>query len=84
MTIEEKFECEPIIDFNKRRANDTDLKAKGIKDSWWHIARIPNGIAQRWYMEEGINIYDKRHWDRVRSKLNDPDWRYLRTSTGRV
>lgn len=90
--IEEVQDVQPYIERNKRIQNMdaggakglSEYSRKGIKDSWWHVASIPNGVAMKWLKEDGINIYDENHWPRVKKKLNDPDYKYLRTGTGRV
>ena len=81
--IEETQDAEPWLELNKRRQNDKDYSKKGIKESWWHVATIPTGVQYQW-LREGINIYDKDHWPAVRRKLNDINWRHLRTTSGKI
>lgn len=81
-----------FIEHNKKVQNHSqggakgmnELFRKGVKDSWAWVASIPPVIQYKWLVEDGINIHDKNHWDRVKRKLNDPDWKYLRTGTGRL
>lgn len=49
------------------------------------VAHIPNIIILKW-RQEGLDIFsqDPEQQKRYRAKLNDPDWRWLRTAPGRV
>lgn len=49
----------------------------------WRVASIPNWVVEKW-MREGINIFKDEDWPKVRAKLNDPEYKFLRTSPGRV
>lgn len=90
--IEKTQDVEPILEANKSLQNWgiggaarlNDFSRRGIKNNWWHVALIPNLIIEKWLLEEGINVFDRDHWPAVRRKLNSPDWRYLRTGTGRI
>lgn len=62
----------------------TEYSRKGIKKGLWHVASIPNGVINKWLVEKGVNVFNKDHWPAVKKLLNDSDWRYLRTGTGRV
>jgi hypothetical protein len=82
--IESVQDVEPIIDTNKAMQNDDNYSRDGIKNEFWHVARIPVTIQEKWLREDGIDIYNKDHWPKVKRKLNDPDYRYLKTTTGTV
>jgi hypothetical protein len=73
---------DPSLDYNKARQND-GTNGKVAKD-WWHAAHIPNIIIHKWLVEDGINFYDAKHWDRVAKKLDDPDYAYLRPSNFKI
>ncbi len=55
-----------------------------------HIASIPNNIYYRWMIEDGMDARtvmrmkgrETKEW--LRRRLNDPDWRHLRTGLGAV
>lgn len=76
-------DVEPVLERNKALQN-TDHSKKGIQKSWWHCASIPNVIIEKWLNEYGINFYNKDHWPAVKKLLNSPDWRYLRTGSGKL
>ena len=82
--IETVYDVEPILNRNKAAAKDPSYQKKGIKSGWWHAGTIPNGVIAKWLSEEGINFYDKNHWQAVKRKLNSPEYRYLRTGSGKL
>jgi hypothetical protein len=43
-------------------------------------ASIPVVVQYEWLKRYGINVFDSDHEEGVRRLLNDPEWRYLRTS----
>lgn len=72
----------PQLNLNKIERTDFDRTKQN--ESWWKVASIPPSIQTKWLIEEGIDVCNRHHWDRVRQKLNDSDWAYLRTSPGKV
>ena len=71
-------DVEDIIERNKRLQNEPQRCDWGR-----HVATIPNNILLKWMLEEGVPVFGMpaHEWDRfLRKKLNDPDWRDLRTS----
>ena len=70
-------DVEPFLEANKRLQNADYASRRG---EWMrHVAAIPDIIVNKWLIEDGINALKKEHWPAVRRKLNDPDWRWLRT-----
>lgn len=47
-------------------------------------ASIPVGLRYKWLVEEGWDAWNPDHDDMLKRKLNDPDFRKLRTAGGRV
>lgn len=82
-TISSVQDCTSIIESNKSLQNDGQYKQDGIKNEMWHVATIPVTIIDKWKREDGIDVFNKHHRKAVARKLMDPEWRYLRTSTGR-
>ena len=70
-------DVEPILERNKL------LRTLPQRSDWGrHIATIPNVILERWMKEDGVNVLGlpADEWGRfIRKKLDDPDWRHLRT-----
>lgn len=48
------------------------------------VAFIPAIIAYKWLSEEGWNVYDPEHSDRLARKLNSSDYAFLRTAPGQL
>ena len=71
------------MDLNKELFNEPGLKEKGIKKSFLQIARIPIALILKWKVEEGIEVFNPQHKKAVMRKLHDPEYRYLRTVSGR-
>lgn len=82
--IERVQDVGSFIEHNKRLQNNPNYKQNGMKKEFLHVAHIPNIIIEKWLKEEGINVFKKQDRERVRKKLNDPDWKYLRTTPGKV
>ncbi len=82
--IERKTQdVEPILEDNKRLYNEPGggwSKSRELR----RVASIPLVVAEKWMREEGIDIFSPDHWPAIRRKLNDPEWRHLRTAPGRV
>lgn len=95
-TIEEVQDIEPLIEFNKAQQNHdvggamglNEVSRRGIKNGWWHVARIPNGVQLEWRRRYGINIHlwGRDDWTtkKMRQLLNSREYAHLRIGTGRV
>jgi hypothetical protein len=70
-----------ILDANKVLQNNDQLTRDGIKNSWWHYAQIPNIVIEKWLTEHGVDLYNKDHQKAVFRLLNQPEYRYLKTTT---
>lgn len=70
----------PILERNKAMANDCDFTKRGIRESWWKYASIPNTLIIKWKNELGINVFDKNHEKAVFKLLNSPEYQFLRTT----
>lgn len=51
---------------------------------WWHVARIPNYLIEKWLVEDGLNVFDQNHGPALMRKLDDPEYRFLRVNTGQL
>jgi hypothetical protein len=71
-----------LLDVNKALQNDESYSRKGIKNDWWHYASIPPLIIEKWRNEFGIDVFNKDHLKAVYKKLNDPEYLYLKTTSG--
>ena len=82
VTVTQTQDCEAILDRNKAMMthNDGYTPSRDIQ----RIASIPNTLIHKWLVEEGWNALDPKYGDRLKKKLNDPDYAFLRTAPGRV
>lgn len=48
------------------------------------VASIPASLVAKWFAEEGLDVYNPDHAERLMRKLNDPDYVYLRTAPGQL
>ena len=84
-----KEEIRKILDRNKEEYNAVPHKQyKSLlrKDStrMWKAASIPAIIVEKWKKEEGLDLFKEEHWPRIREKLNSEEYRFLRTSPGKI
>lgn len=83
LTVVNQQDCEPTIELNKKLYNDgTD--GYGPTREWRRVATIPNIILEKWLLEEGIRYWDSEDTHKLAAKLDDPEWKFLRTAPGRV
>lgn len=75
-------DVEDILDDNKRLQNEAQ------RSDWHrHIATIPNIFLEKWLHEEldrgrvGLKIGTKEFDEIIKRKLQDPDYRHLRTDS---
>jgi hypothetical protein len=77
IVVESIQDVEPILERNAA------LRREPQKSDWGrHIATIPNIILVKWMNEDGVNVLgltSEEFGEFIRKKLNDPDWRHLRT-----
>jgi hypothetical protein len=73
-----------LLDANKALQNDESYSKQGIKSEWWHMAKIPNIVIEKWKNEKGIDVLNKDHWPAVKRLLNDPEYRWLKTTAGYI
>lgn len=82
-TIVRTQDVEPILDRNKALQNHGHNGWTGER-TMRHVADIPLVVAEIWMQRYGVDVFNKDHAPAVRRLLNDPDWRYLRTSGGQL
>ena len=80
--IEQRQDVAAALDLNKAMANHNDgfSQDRQLKRQ----AHIPDIIAMKWLLEDGLNVFDPDHADAVWKRLHDPDWRYLLTAPGDI
>lgn len=76
-------DVQPILERNKKLQSADEYKRQGIKNDYQHVASIPLVLVHEW-MKQGINIWDKADWPKIKAKLQEPENRYLRTTLGDI
>lgn len=72
-------DAEPVVEANKQLQND-GTGGWDHKKEFRHAAHIPALVWYKWLTEEGINIFNKDHWQAVLRKLDSSDYAHLRTA----
>jgi hypothetical protein len=73
-------DAQPFLEHNKAMYthNDGWNPARDMR----RVASIPMILIHKWLEEEGWNALDPKYQDKLKAKLNDPDFLYLRTAPG--
>lgn len=77
--IEEVQDIEPYLATAHEMRKDEDYTKKGIKEEFWHYARIPNLVAEKMLIEDGVNIFERGQEKEVLKLLNSK-YSYLKTT----
>jgi hypothetical protein len=78
--VETRADISDVLDANKEQQNH-GARPGALQPQWGrHVARIPPLIVVKWLNEYGINIYDPAHEKAMIRKLNDSEWRWLKTT----
>ena len=74
-------DVEPILDHNGRMMNQNNGWSVEGKDKLLRrAASVPFALIEKWKAEEGWNYLNPDHADKAKQKLNDIDYRKLRTA----
>jgi len=82
-----KAELRKMLDRNKAEYNaipHKQYKSALREKNMWRAASIPNIIVEKWKKEEGLDIFNENHWPKIRKKLNSEEFKFLRTSPGKI
>lgn len=82
LTLIRTQDVEPILEFNKKLQNDTSLtRTKDLR----RVAKIPMIIIEQW-LKEGLDLFsnDPEMVRKIKQRLNDPAYRFLRTDISRI
>jgi len=80
-TVEVKYEDitgGQIIEENKQSG---PLNKRG---EMWHVGHVPASVGLKWLAEEGVDMWNPAHWDAVKRKLMDSDYRHLVPGMNRI
>ena len=79
-TVSYSADSSPILEVNKKLANDGEYTKQGMKEEFWHYASIPVMVIMDWLINKGVDVYNKDHAAKVSELLNDPEYRHLKTT----
>ena len=83
LTIERVQDVEPILNANKAQFNASDKSFKS--ETFNHVARIPTVLAELWCKKRGISFSTFIEDPAIlRTFLNDPENKFLRTKPGKI
>lgn len=77
-------DVEVDLDFNKTKQNDGTEGWVSRKKEWRHAAHIPFGVLEMWRVVDGIDWRKKEDLPRIMAKLDDIEFRHLRTALFRL
>ena len=80
-------DCTEVLELNKALLNEDNFSGSLWNGSdWVRVAQIPLALLEKWMIEDDINFYRWNDDDKARiiRRLNDPEWRGLRTARGRL
>ena len=75
-------DVEPVLEANK--ASMRQAEERPLRGDFRRVARIPTVLLEKWLREDGIDFSTKQGWKRVLAKLEEPEYKFLRTSPGRI
>lgn len=84
LTIHKRTDVTDIIESNKRQQPLT-IDSRFGNQMMHHVAQIPLTIVEQW-KREGLDIFDRSPEMRkkLKRKLNDPEWRYLKSTVKKL
>ncbi len=72
------------VDENKRRQNENRNSFKVDGEKFELVASIPLFVAEMWRKQYGVDVFNKDHEKAVERLLNNPDLKYLKTTTKHI
>lgn len=71
-------DVQPILERNKRLANDESYKRKGIKEDWYHFATVPVTVLHEILMKYNLDWANKDDLPKI-EKILQRDYKKLLT-----
>lgn len=81
--ITETQDVEALLKQNRAEYNDADMKRRGMENEMLKVASVPLTVLMEWKTKHGVDAWNKDHTKKIMKLLNDPEYRYLRTASGR-
>lgn len=83
-TVWSTQENDPILEHNAVLRGLDDRGYTSASKDFRREGSIPMGLIQHWRETEGVNVLHPSGHDFLKKRLNDIDYRYLRTSEGKT
>jgi len=69
------------VEYGKELQKHEQYSKDGIKRGWWHYCLFPPIIIEKWLREFGVDVFNRDHQKKVFGLINQPEYRYLKTTT---
>src|SRR6266851_507695 len=69
MTLNRYADVEPVLDFSKEMAADSNVSQQGIKQGWWCYAKLPPIVILQ-MRAKGINVFNQNDEARMFAEIN--------------
>lgn len=81
IVVQRQQDVEPVLELNKalQTLGDGYSRSGNLR----RVGSIPLVVIEQW-LREGFDAFDPNNRVELRRRLNDPEWRHLRTAPGRV
>ena len=70
MTITHEQDVTRILDFAHLKATNPGYTRDGIKEDWWHYAKVPNSIIMEMAQKHGVDFFSEEDAPKVFNLLN--------------
>jgi len=80
MTITHEQDVTSALDYAHAKATNTSYSAKGIKEDWWHYAKVPNTVIVELKQKWGLDFFSEEDAPRVFQLLNT-EYKRFKTTT---
>ena len=79
MLVTRSQDVEPIIERNKMLQNEGPDRRAFFR----HHASVPLVVVEQW-LSQGVNVFNKNDYPKVKKLLNSAEYKYLKTVTGKI
>lgn len=79
MTITHTQDVDPALKYAHIKATNQDYTRKGMKEDWWHYAKVPNTVILEMQQKHGVDFFNRNDSKRVFELLNTEYKRFKTT-----
>lgn len=80
MHITTEQDVAPILKAAEMRRHDADYSSQGIKDDWWHYARLPTTVIMEMKTKHGIDMMAPNTDWKSALKILNREYPYFKTT----